>query len=69
MKVEAKPKSSPAKAKTNIQEFGKAIVEYQAVSTFEVDGKEFKTNLTMYNTTYDDSEISWMKHRTIRFGS
>ena len=51
IQVEAKPKTPPAKAKTNIDAFGKAIVEYQGVAKFEAGEKEFKTNITMYNTT------------------
>ena len=49
--VEAKPKTSPVKVNTSIEQFGKAIVEYQGIAKFEENGKEFKVNITMYNTT------------------
>ena len=40
--VEAKPKTSPIKVNTSIEQFGKAIVEYQGIAKFEENGKEFK---------------------------
>ena len=60
-----KEKAKPGIAKTNIEMIDNVLVDYQGITTFESDEKEFKANVTMYNS--DNCKSTDLSYFQLRF--